>query len=414
MKQKTAYISKTINIFFDISLKIFVFLFFSTLAVFSQDIANPDPPDIANPDPPIPDSPIVEKIAEPISPDVLQQFGSLVLEKKVKRGDVFTARILLEQQNDILIISKIDNNFLQNISIENLSGEVIFSFRALKAGLTEVSIDRIADKFQYPYVQYRIFIEPSQLDLDNEERERDQKKKREQTQQSEKKEIETLISQGLLEKAKSQLNAFISNYGVTKDVIDLTDSLSVMMEEKGQIEEVMDLMKTLIKEQEGSDAALVLRLRFARLLKEQGKTKEAIDQLLDILAIAGDVKKQDETTLYVAKAFVLLGGLLFSEEQYASARDRYQQFLAIFEMLNPSQKAEVSKDRLIANFHIAQSYELDSKSRDYKKAFQYYNNVEVLADQFDYSSENVEEGEVWKERAKDRKTFVREHFLNVR
>lgn len=395
--------------------KIFTALFFLHFALFAQksqqeilqsillaqDITAPSPP-------------IIDKVAEPISPNVRQEFGSLVLEKKVKRGDIFSARILLEQQNDILIVSKIDNRFLQNVSVENLSGEVVFSFRALKTGLTEVTIDRIADKFQYPYVQYQIFIEPSLVDLENEQRQRDQQKKKDLAKQTEKKEIETLISQGLLDRAKKQLTAFIDRYGVSKEVIDLTDNISTMMEEKGQIEEVMELMNTLIKQQGNSEAALVLRLRFARLLKEQGKTSEASDQLLDILTIAGDVKKQDAMAIYAAKAFVMLGDLLFLEKQYASARDRYEQFLMIFDMLGPAQKAEVSKDRLIANFHIAQSYEFDEKSRDYKKAFQYYNNVEVLADQFDYSSDNIEEGEAWREKARDRKTFVSEHFLNVR
>lgn len=362
-----------------------------------------------------PKEPQVPHVVEPVTPEVLQQFNILTLQKEVKRGDTFVFRILLEQENDILVVSQMDKSFFQSVSIENLFGEVVFTFRALKVGVSEIVIDSISDHFQHPYVRYNVSIQPSPLDLVEKKEKVNQLLRQKKEMRARKERIKAFIAQGLVEKAQKEIDDFASRYQEVQDIGDLVEKIIKTMVETGKSKEALDFVEKLIKKQSDENTLMMLRFHFFPLLQQQGKKKQASEELLKILEQESKIKKNSPQALYLAKTFVLLGDSLFSEKSYALARDRYQQFIDFFDKrLTSAQKILASHQYFKAHFRIAQSYENDSQYRDYQKAFDYYRRASLLADEVNDRDNKENNTEIWKKKTKDRLIFLQEHFLNVR
>ena len=354
---------------------------------------------------------------EVLTPAVQRDLASLVVQKTVTRGEMFSLKFILERENDVMLIGKMDESQITSISVTRELGEVLFVFLAKETGESDLIVDKISQSLQSPFIRYRIKVIPSVADRERMALEYAEEKKKETEAEKLNRLVSSLIAEGQVQLANQMIAEQLPN-------IDPSQMTAMMLEkifdELMKRELISDFDPTLEAARAifvGNENEALFRFIEAKVSDAKGDRQKAISILLDVMENNFNEKKPKKESYLLfnfSKILFLLGDLFFRQEEYGSSRARFNEFISLQPQLSQEQRTKHVRRVIEAYFLLAEGFEKDDNERDIKDAIRHYEIVQDLTTTIDFNSEDANAIEELREQGKKRITYLREFFIHVK
>ena len=311
-----------------------------------------------------------------------------VIFKTLQVGEPFAIQINLDFSDDILVLSRLENEFFTNVSSSRSQDTVEFSLTARKSGKTTISIDNVSQNLAN-FLTYQVTIEgpPSQEKL------KTPKKSNQLLVREAYSRVKEIIDSGLWEIAIKELNGFKNNFSdAKKEYWLLVKNLYEAYHMNNLKSEANALLQKYLQDEEQFPFLDEAKLLLAKEEANSGNFSGALILLFDI----------DKKSAIYKSSLLEKGKIYQNQNQNQNALNTYLDYLA-----NGKESHSLKKlpKLLTVLLEVGKLYE-NTPINDFQKALFYYRELHKKAkENNDFEMQ---------EKALNRIYFLEKHYINVK